>query len=192
MLVSILTFIRWTDAMFCQKIMLLLHGKKKENHWMPASSFFAYPHIMPASTVYVSKAIEVSIHHQQDAGIDHNYDSAMKGEIDIIFSMMLRQVTFPQNIKCVFNSGWAILESLDWFIHSFLRKKWEINFKCFLNMLMGCFLILSSSCFVSSNKKNYTIPESLGNQHVPWCHMFLNSYISILLNANKMFYFLLL
>ena len=91
--------------MFCQKIMLLLHGKKKENHWMPASSFFAYPHIMPASTVYVSKAIEVSIHHQQDAGIDHNYDSAMKGEIDIIFSMMLRQVTFPQNIKCVFNSG---------------------------------------------------------------------------------------
>ena len=153
MLVSILTFIRWTDAIFCQKIMLLLLGKKKENHWMPASSFFAYPHIMPASTVYVSKAIEVSIHHQQDAGIDHNYDSAMKGEIDIIFSMMLRQVTFPQNIKCVFNSGWAILESLDWFIHSFLRKKWEINFKCFLNMLMGCFLILSSSCFVSSNKK---------------------------------------
>ena len=41
--------------------------------------FYAYPLIMPASTVYVLKAIDVSIHQQQDARIDPNIDCAVWG-----------------------------------------------------------------------------------------------------------------
>ena len=41
--------------------------------------FFEYPLIMLASMVNVLKAIDVSIHQQQDAGIDPNIDCAVWG-----------------------------------------------------------------------------------------------------------------
>ena len=79
--------------------MLLLLVKNEQNHWMPALSFIRYPQIMPASTVKLTKAIDVGIYQHHDARISHNIVVQHEGEIGNGLSLMARQITL-YNIFC--------------------------------------------------------------------------------------------